>query len=199
MKEYFENESVFWTPISKCCWLETKSRNQKDIWNCWPCFSPTPFFCQTVNPISTKEAWTPNSKCCWLETKSRNQKDIRNCWLCFSPNPFCFTKQLTLFQPRGLGHQIWCFENESTLKKCCWLHSFLAMKAKSKNQKYIWTCWLCFSPAPIFCQTFYPISTNVAWTPISKCCWLETKSRNQKDIWNCWPRFSRTPIFLPNS
>ena len=60
MKEYFENESVFWTPISKCCWLETKSRNQKDIWNCWPCFSPTPFFCQTVNPISTKGAWTPN-------------------------------------------------------------------------------------------------------------------------------------------
>ena len=60
MKEYFENESVFWTPISKCCWLETKSRNQKDIWNCWPCFSPTPFFGQTVNPISTKGNWTPN-------------------------------------------------------------------------------------------------------------------------------------------
>ena len=113
--------------------------------------------------------------------------------------PHFFAKQLTPSQPRGLGHQIWCFENESTLKKCCWLHSFLAMKAKSKNQKYIWTCWLCFSPAPIFCQTFYPISTNVAWTPISKCCWLETKSRNQKDIWNCWPCFSPTPIFLPNS
>ena len=81
-----------------------------------------PIFCQTVNPISTNGAWTPNSKCCWLETKSRNQKDIRNCWLCFSPNPFCFAKLLTLFQPRGLGHQIWCFENESTFWKCFWLH-----------------------------------------------------------------------------
>ena len=38
---------------------------------------------------------------------------------------------------RGLGRQIWCFENESAFKKCDWLHSFLAMEAKSRNQKDI--------------------------------------------------------------
>ena len=36
--------------------------------------------------------------------------------------PQFFAKQLTLSQPRGLGHQIWCFENESTFEKWCWLH-----------------------------------------------------------------------------
>ena len=79
--------------------------------------------------------------------------------------PHFFAKQLTLSQPRGLGNKIWTFENKRTFKKCCWLHSFLAMEAESRNQKDIWNCWPCFSPAPIFCQTVNPISTKGTWTP----------------------------------
>ena len=145
--------------------MEAKSRNQMDVWNWWPYFSPTPIFCQTVNPISTKGSWTPNLMFWkWMHILKmllaafpfllwRPKVEIK--WMYEIDDhilalPQFFAKQLTLSQPRGLGHQIWCFENESTFKKCCWLHSFLAMEAKSRNQKGIWNCWPGFSPAPIF-------------------------------------------------
>ena len=56
----------------------------------------------------------------------------------------------------GLGHQIWCFENESTFKNAIGCIPFLAMESKSRNQKGTWNCWLCFSPAPIFLPNSWP-------------------------------------------
>ena len=73
--------------------MELKSRNQKYIYeNADHALALPPFFCQTVNPISTKGAWTQNlmflkmkahlkmllaaSPFLAMETKSRNQKDI---------------------------------------------------------------------------------------------------------------------------
>ena len=145
--------------------MEAKSRNQKDVWNCRPYFSSTPFFAKQLTIFQPRglghQIWcfeneSTFKKCCWLhsflamEAKSRNQKGIWNWWPGFIPVPNFFAKQLTISQPRGLRHQIWCFENESTFKKCCWLHSFLAMETKSRNQKGIWNCWPCFCPAPNF-------------------------------------------------
>ena len=87
-----------------------------------------------------------------MEAKSRNQKDVLNCWPYFSCSPF-FSKQLTISQPRHLGHQIWCFENKSTFKKCCGLHSFLAMESKSRNQKGSMKLLARLYPCPhFFCQ-----------------------------------------------
>ena len=91
--------------------------------------------------------------------------DISTALMILKVRPIWPKTRQKLFLWRGLGYQIWSFENKCTFKKCCWLHSFLAMEAKSRNQKDIWNCWPCFSPAPIFCQTVNPISTKGSWTP----------------------------------